>query len=123
MIMQVESHENSNESIDFNKQVGQMIDEKCLEIFLQALDKKVEIALSETLERLLSPVAEIEALKRKVYLTEEEAAKLFSLAPATLRTDRCRGQGPRYIKNGRKVLYSQQELINYLERRRKMSKG
>lgn len=120
--MQPEQHENTKARNDLKDQVGQMINEKCLELFSQALDKKVDTALSETLERLLSPVVEMEALKRKLYLSEEEAAKLFSLAPATLRTDRCRGVGPKYIKSGRKVLYSQQELINYLERRRKQSK-
>lgn len=113
--MQAESQENSTEAVELKDQVGKMITEKYLELFSQALDKKVDAAFSETLERLLSPVAEMEALKRKIYLTEEEAAKLFSLAPATLRTDRCRGNGPKYIKNGRKVLYSQQELIDPLE--------
>ena len=122
--MQVELHKEPGATTDLKDQVGcKMIDEKCLEIFSQALNKKVDAALSETLERLLAPVVEMEAMKRKLYLTEEEAAKLFSLAPATLRTDRSRGIGPKYIKNGRKVLYSQQELINYLERRRKQSKS
>ncbi len=66
---------------------------------------------------LLPAIVEMEILKRKEYLTEEEAAKLYSLPAATLRTDRCRGRGPRFVKKGRKVLYKKSELDAYLERR------
>ncbi|WP_051271569.1 helix-turn-helix transcriptional regulator [Fundidesulfovibrio putealis] len=71
-----------------------------------------------TLARLLAPVAELESLKRKEFLTEEEAAKLFSLSAATLKTKRCRGGGPSYIKDGGRVLYSRKGLEAYLEARR-----
>lgn len=66
---------------------------------------------------LLPAIMEMEILKRKEYLTEEEAAKLYSLSAATLRTDRCRGRGPRFVKKGRKVLYKKSEVDAYLERR------
>ncbi len=68
-------------------------------------------------QALLPAIVEMEILKRKEYLTEEEAAKLYSLPAATLRTDRCRGRGPRFVKKGRKVLYKKSELDAYLERR------
>ena len=64
--MQPEPPKNSIESVELKDQVGQMINEKCQEIFSQTLDKKVDAALSETLERLLSPVVEMEALRRKL---------------------------------------------------------
>lgn len=75
-------------------------------------------ALEMTLSRLLAPVAEIETLKRKEFLTEDEAAKLFSLSAATLKTKRCRGGGPSYIKDGGRILYSRKSLLAYLEARR-----
>lgn len=74
--------------------------------------------LEMTLSRLLAPVAEIETLKRKEFLTEDEAAKLFSLSAATLKTKRCRGGGPSYIKDGGRILYSRKSLQAYLEARR-----
>lgn len=75
-------------------------------------------ALEMTLSRLLAPVAEIETLKRKEFLTEDEAAKLFSLSAATLKTKRCRGGGPSYIKDGGRILYSRKSIQAYLEARR-----
>lgn len=68
-------------------------------------------------QALLAAIVEMEILKLKEYLTEEEAARLYSLPAATLRTDRCRGRGPRFVKKGRKVLYKKSELDDYLERR------
>ena len=75
-------------------------------------------ALEATLTRLLAPVAEIETLKRKEFLTEDEAARLFSLSAATLKTKRCRGGGPSYIKDGGRILYSRKALQAYLEAKR-----
>jgi hypothetical protein len=73
--------------------------------------------IAEALEKLLVPVVEMEMLNRKVYLTEEEVAKLFSMSVATLQTSRSRGFGPGYIKDGRKVLYARKELLDYFGRR------
>ncbi|MGD9610392.1 MAG: helix-turn-helix transcriptional regulator [Desulfovibrionaceae bacterium] len=67
------------------------------------------------LPKLLTPAAEIEVLRRKEFLTEKEATRLFSLSAATLKTKRYRGGGPSYIKDGRRVLYSRQSLQTYLE--------
>jgi predicted DNA-binding transcriptional regulator AlpA len=39
------------------------------------------------------------------YLDEAEVAALLSLSPATLRTWRCLGRGPKFAKVGRSVRY------------------
>jgi hypothetical protein len=73
--------------------------------------------LNETLNNLLAPVAEIEILKRREYLTDKEVSILFPISPGALRVERSRGRGPSYIKDGKRVLYSKRELIAYFERR------
>ncbi|MEG6503340.1 MULTISPECIES: helix-turn-helix domain-containing protein [unclassified Desulfovibrio] len=78
----------------------------------------LEKAVADTLEKLLAPVAEaigeIELIRRKEYLTEREAALLFSLSAATLKTQRSRGVGPPYIKAGGKILYQRADLRIFL---------
>jgi hypothetical protein len=39
------------------------------------------------------------------YWSEAELADRLRLSPTTLRTWRCRGQGPCFVKAGRRVLY------------------
>jgi hypothetical protein len=79
-------------------------------------------AILRALERVLAPVAdvvcEMERLRRKEYLTEKEAALLFSLSSATLKTKRTRGGGPDYVKVGNRVLYARKALEAYLEGKR-----
>ena len=78
----------------------------------------LEKAIADALERVLAPVAEVicemERIRRKEYLTEKEAALLFSLSTATLKTQRSRGKGPSYIKEGSRILYSPQSIRSYL---------
>ena len=78
----------------------------------------LEKAIAETLEKLLAPVAEaiceMERIRRKEYLTEKEAALLFSLSAATLKTQRSRKTGPTYTKIGNRGLYSRDELQKYI---------
>ncbi len=81
-------------------------------------NEQIVEVLESTLERLLAPVVEIESLRRKEYLTEEEAAKLFSIPASTLKTKRCRGGGPSYIKDGGRILYSKRSLVAYFDSRR-----
>lgn len=56
----------------------------------------LEKAIADALEKILAPVAEIicvmERIRRKEYLTEKEAALLFSLSAATLKTQRSQGR-------------------------------
>lgn len=77
----------------------------------------LEKAVADALEKILAPVVEVvcemERIRRKEYLTEKEAALLFSLSAATLKTQRSRGGGPVYIKYGKQVLYSRKLLSDY----------
>ena len=77
-----------------------------------------EKAIAEALEKILAPVAEVicemERIRRKEYLTEREAALLFSLSAATLKTQRSRGDGPTYTKSGGRILYAARDLQAYL---------
>lgn len=79
----------------------------------------LEKAIADALEKILAPVAEVicemERIRRKEYLTEKEAALLFSLSAATLKTQRSRGAGPPFIKIGNRILYNQSELQCYVE--------
>lgn len=79
----------------------------------------LEKAVAAALEKILAPVAEVicemECIRRKEYLTEKEAALLFSLSAATLKTQRSRGIGPKYIKIGKKILYNSLKLREYLD--------
>ena len=71
--------------------------------------------IDDALERLLAPVAEVERLKRKEYLTPEEVELIYGLKPKTLANKRLKAQGPEYIKDGERILYRQQAIKKYLE--------
>lgn len=71
--------------------------------------------IDDALERLLAPVAEVERLKRKEYLTPEEVELVYGLKPKTLANKRLKAQGPEYIKDGDRILYRQQAIKKYLE--------
>lgn len=73
--------------------------------------------IDDALERLLAPVAEIERLKRKEYLTPEEVELVYGLKASTLANKRSKAKGPEYIKDGEKILYKQQAVKAYLESR------
>ncbi len=79
----------------------------------------LEKASAVAVETILAPVAdvicEMERIRRKEYLTEKEAALLFSLSAATLKTQRSRGGGPPFVKFNSRILYSKDELYNYIE--------
>lgn len=45
------------------------------------------------------------------YLDEAAVANLLGIAPATLRTWRCLGRGPRFLKVGRAVRY-REDLVH-----------
>jgi len=68
--------------------------------------------IDDALERLLAPVAEVERLKRKEYLTPEEVELIYGLKPKTLANKRLKAQGPEYIKDGDRILYRQQAIKN-----------
>jgi predicted DNA-binding transcriptional regulator AlpA len=58
-----------------------------------------------------------EDLTRSVTLTAGQAAKVLGLAPSTLAKLRLFGNGPTYCKLGRRVVYRQKDLEDWLESR------
>ena len=82
-----------------------------------SLGQTVSNNIESTLERLLAPVAEIEKLKRREYLSPEEVELVYGLKVSTLANKRMKAQGPGYIKDGEKILYKQQAVRQYLESR------
>ncbi len=85
--------------------------------FLPGLSPEMEDKLTERIARLFVPAAEMNVMKQKEFLTEKEVSLLYSVSVSTLRTDRCRGVGPGYIKDGRRVLYPRKTLNEYFYRR------
>lgn len=85
-------------------------------------DQEIDLgkAIADALEKILAPVAEaiceMERIRRKEYLTEKEAALLFSLSAATLKTQRSRKAGPPHIKMGSRIMYSREALKIFLSR-------
>jgi predicted DNA-binding transcriptional regulator AlpA len=49
------------------------------------------------------------------YLNEKEVAEITDLSVATLRNDRFLGRGIPYVKFGRAVRYSYQDVIKFME--------
>ena len=78
---------------------------------------ELEDRLVTTIQRLFEPAARAALLNEKEFLTEKEVGELFSISPSTLRTERSRGIGPGYVKDGKKVLYSRKDLIAYFKDR------
>jgi len=65
---------------------------------------------------ILSPeVMELERLKRTEALTSQEVEKLYGLNANTLRYKRVQGEGPEYLKDGGRVLYTHAAIKKYLE--------
>jgi len=89
--------------------VGQVIAAMMADNFREVLTVSVEKAMSK--------IVDLEALKGKRLLTEEEVSRLFSIPITSLRSERSRKTGPEYIKDGRRVLYPQAELIKYYNKR------
>jgi len=63
----------------------------------QGLHEALSMNIENAIERLLAPVAQIEKLKRKEYLTPEEVEAVYGLRASTLANKRSKGQGPEYI--------------------------
>ncbi len=49
------------------------------------------------------------------FLTTEEAARILRLAPQTLALFRSRGEGPKYAKLGRRIVYDEVDLLAWTE--------
>jgi predicted site-specific integrase-resolvase len=50
-------------------------------------------------------------------LNEKQAAEILGTVSATLRTWRCRGKGPAYVRLGDAIRYAPQALREYIEAR------
>jgi len=61
-----------------------------------------------------------EKLKEEIprYLTEKEVAEMTGLSLSTLRNSRFQGRGLPYIKIGRSVRYSLDDVVAYMESRK-----
>jgi hypothetical protein len=94
-----------DESSPISETVGQVVAAMMAENFREIL--------SRTVEKAMMKVVDLETLKGKRFLTEEEVSRLFSIPVASLRSERSRKTGPDYIKDGRRVLYPQVELLKY----------
>lgn len=55
-------------------------------------------------------------MEKPMNLTPKEAAERLRLTIGTLSNWRVRGEGPRFIKLGRKVLYPEAEIVAYEQR-------
>jgi predicted site-specific integrase-resolvase len=56
-------------------------------------------------------------------MPEDDAAKALKVSVRTLQRWRCEGNGPQFIKMGRKVGYTDADLRSYVERCRRQSTG
>jgi hypothetical protein len=81
------------------------------------MEKAFSAKIENALERLLAPIAQVERLKRREYLTPEEVEAVYGLKAATLANKRMKAQGPEYIKDGDRILYKQQAVKAYLDAR------
>lgn len=57
------------------------------------------------------------------YLTEQEVSKLIRRAVQTLRNDRHYGRGLPFHKNGRSIVYKEEDVIQHMESRRIAPEG
>lgn len=55
------------------------------------------------------------------YLTQEAAGAFLGLSPRTLERFRVQGCGPSFLKLGRRVIYSRDDLVKWAEGQRRSS--
>lgn len=55
---------------------------------------------------------------RPAYITEVQVSQITGRALSTLRNERARGKGIPYIKIGRSVRYSLEDVVEYMESRK-----
>jgi predicted DNA-binding transcriptional regulator AlpA len=57
----------------------------------------------------------------QVYHDVQQAAQFTKLSASTLNKLRLTGDGPRYLKLGRRVVYAQSALVDWMHRRERTS--
>jgi hypothetical protein len=55
------------------------------------------------------------------YMTQVEAGTFLALSPRTLERFRLEGRGPMFLKLGRRVVYSRDDLLAWAESQRRTS--
>jgi len=55
------------------------------------------------------------------YMPQELAADFLGLSPRTLERFRVEGRGPTFLKLGRRVVYSREDLVQWAEAQRRRS--
>ena len=79
------------------------------------VEEVISNSIDNFFERLLAPVAALEKMKRREYLTPEEVEIVFGLKATTLANKRLKAEGPEYVKDGDRILYRQQAIKAYLD--------
>jgi Helix-turn-helix domain len=59
--------------------------------------------------------------RRSPYMPQDLAAKFLGLSPKTLERFRVEGRGPCFLKLGRRVVYSRDDLVQWAEAQRRHS--
>jgi len=85
---------------------------------LQLDDNALEPLVRRVAEEVIRHTQGENAQFGKLAYGEAEAAALLSLAPHQLRDERLKGRVEASVGPGRKILYSRQQLLDYLSSRR-----
>lgn len=56
-------------------------------------------------------------------LTASETANFLRTTPGSLANLRCQGEGPPYLRLGRRILYEKKEVLKWLEKHRVLTRG
>lgn len=84
-----------------------------IEARLETLEEKILTRLEEKFSR----AARMAELNNKKSLTPDEAAELFGYKATTLRNWRHQGRGPKFIRDGRLIIYRPKDIEQYQEMR------
>jgi predicted DNA-binding transcriptional regulator AlpA len=60
-------------------------------------------------------MSEHEIQSAQPLMTDREVAKMLKRSPGTLRNDRMRGRGPKFVKLGRQIRYRLEDVMAYIE--------
>jgi hypothetical protein len=89
---------------------------------LRSIAESFRADLLQTLNRIKRPAATAPSARQAcAYLTGRQAAGLLGLSPRTLESWRLTGEGPPFMKFGRKVVYAVDDLRAWTEERRRRS--
>lgn len=80
------------------------------EVYLAAVERGVQAAMA--------PVAEIEAIKRKGRISRPEVVLAFGISMRKLEQLSADGEGPQYIREGKKYYYRPQDVQAWINSQR-----